>query len=165
MFLFRRCRGQPSGLVRARSPALFLSAAAAIFQVGARVALSSCTPHTLREEFWPRRLRVRVVGRLSGGHWPGWCVPGGFYPGKPGLAQSSLPGVRLTLSLSMCCRDSTYDSVWVLTMPGRVHAWSWLGRGGCPPGQPGNDVMGTPPDTTLRNLQIWALEDEGGEGR
>lgn len=40
-FLFRRRRGQPAGLVRARSPALLLSAGAAIFQVGVRVALFS----------------------------------------------------------------------------------------------------------------------------
>lgn len=121
-FLFRRLCGQPSGLVRTRSPALLLSAAAAILQVGSRVALSSCSPHTLCVEPRPQSLRVRVVGRLSGGHCAGRCVLGGFYAGKPGLAQSWLPGVRLTPNLSMCCRVRVYDSVWVLTIPGCVQS-------------------------------------------
>lgn len=61
-FLFRRRRGQPADLVRARGPALFLLAAAAIFQVGVRVAPVACAPHRLHEGLRPRRLRVRVMG-------------------------------------------------------------------------------------------------------
>lgn len=53
-FFFRRCRGQPAVLVRARGPAPFLSAAVAIFQVGGCAWLSrlslltSCTRGSAR---------------------------------------------------------------------------------------------------------------------
>lgn len=150
-FLFRRHRGQPSGLVRARSPTPFLSAVAAIFQVGARVALSSCAPHTLRVESRPQRLRVRVVGRLSGGHWPGRCGYGASIRG--GRTWLSL-GCRASASPQTRACGVELDSVWVLTIPGCVQTWNWLGRGGCPPGQPGNDVMGTPFSGCMKHLAI-----------